>query len=146
MGKLRPIPIEAYKCSKCDLIIEGTYEQAQKHVDTLIDRPLPVGFVYTTSSNIVYIVAGKGERDLNHGHLQPAIVHSLNLGGRLLEVYRHINSKKIREDFRKKRVSFLHPNRFKRVKLRYEGEKSADGKPLKLKRTVPSLEKLASSK
>ena len=146
MSKLRPVSIEAYKCPKCDSVIKGPYKQAQKHVDVPIDRHLPVGFVYTMSSNIVYIVAGKGEKALNHGHLQPVIAHSLNIDSILLNDYRHINSKKIRESFRKKKAYFLALSIFKYVKSKYNGIKSADGKPLNLKRTTSSLEKLANSK
>ena len=51
-----PIPVEAYKCPKCDAFIFGTKEEASAHVDIPIGNGtlLPVGLVFQKISPKVW--------------------------------------------------------------------------------------------
>jgi len=145
MSKPKPISIEAYKCPKCKLIIEGTYEEAQKHVDVAVDRPLPVGFIYEKGA-FVCMVIDKGEVSssenlkFNHAYLQNSKSYVFLTGEPLRGSYEK-NSKVVKKFLKEGAYSLLSLENFKIFK-----EKLKDislGK--KLKRTTPSLEKLVAS-
>ncbi|OGJ18529.1 hypothetical protein A3K73_04930 [Candidatus Pacearchaeota archaeon RBG_13_36_9] len=150
MPKAKPIQIEAYKCPKCGVLIEGDYETAQKHVDIPVDKPLPVGLVYSGNKQVC-IIRSKGNIS-REPSINPKIAHVYL---QLVTEYfpesdyyagNHINSRTKREDFRTARATFLSPNMFKAIKKRFRGyiDLQTD-KPLRFKRTDKALEKLASS-
>lgn len=55
-----PEPIEAYRCPKCEKILVGTREEAQKHVDIPLDIKLPKGFVYKEGQIMFRIIESGG--------------------------------------------------------------------------------------
>jgi len=148
MSKAKPIRVEAYKCPKCRAIIEGTYNQVQRHVDVPIDKPLPVGLAYSLCGR-VYVIKGRGEISqepsadpkIAHAYIQPIADYSPVAGDFSINV---INSRVAREHFRKGKATFLFPNMFKIIREKFRGYTDSDaGKPLILKRTDKSLEQLA---
>jgi len=44
--RLEPIPLYLFQCPVCDGEIKGTLKQAYEHVNTPLDKPFPLGFVF----------------------------------------------------------------------------------------------------
>jgi len=148
MSKDKPIPVKKYRCPKCNHIIEGSYKEAQEHIDIPIDTPLPTGFVYKDkeldSSQRVYgIISSKGELTENHGFNQKRLIFDHGkLVGRMSNLY--INSIYFKGDLKSKKICLLTPKEFDDFKLNYSAlfPSLLTPKPNQLIRTTLELEKL----
>jgi hypothetical protein len=159
MPKAKPIKIEAYECPKCKAIIKGTYEEAQKHVNIPINRPLPTGFTFISPVGFVEIILGKGrisagERrvgdfgsEYTHTYIQPTFMYAPGRSRETFEESQEYPSESIRKWFKNGDSLFLSQEQFKITKRRYKQLKDLDNNsPLKFKRTNKSLERLTNSK
>lgn len=134
-------PIQVYQCPKCNLILRGTYEEAQEHVDIPIDT-LPAGLVIKPAHQKDYIVLSKGKSiDSNHGSSQ--LEYYYNKRGVKTNIGTRMNSR-LTKTYLKNEVYFLLTeqefDKFKKKFLKHSK------KPIKkLIRTTSELEKLVSS-
>ncbi|MDP2926091.1 MAG: hypothetical protein Q8N99_06975 [Nanoarchaeota archaeon] len=141
MAKLKPQKIEAYKCPKCNAFLTMTYEQAQAHVDSPVDEPFQTGFVYAIdihegtyllrrvidSRLISQEEVGEGVHGYEH-RVDGYTVHRDEIipGSEGI-----INTKRIREDFKKGSSRLLTTEEVARLRKVF-------GR--RIRRTDPSLE------
>ncbi len=139
----KPIPIEAYQCPHCDDIIEGSYETAEKHVNIVLDKPLPEGLIIQDSSGFYHIISGEKGRISNqdHGYLHRQKVYSSNTEHISFELsLEGINSKELKENLKNGNYSLLTNEDFDKVKKNLP-DYLAKG----LTRIIPELEQLIHS-
>lgn len=79
MAKIKPIRLEVYQCPKCDVRIEGSYNDAQRHVSIPFDSPLPIGLVFEDGGDnaLCYVVGNKGKIKSNHGFRQKVLLYGV---------------------------------------------------------------------
>lgn len=132
--KLKPIVVETYKCPKCNSRIEGSYEEAQKHVEIPEDSPLPKGLVFRNAHfpTTYRIITSDGIISSNHGY-----THDVSYYTNSHKVFskEETNSKSAKEDFEDREYLLLEENEFSEIKSKCPINTN-------LIRTTPELEKI----
>jgi len=118
--------------------------EAKVHVNTPQDTPLPVGTTYLSEDGgCVNIIYGRGklsntrEYGYVHGIQQPVLKYSVALGILLHGPADDINSRDVRLSLLEGRLNFVNEELFKQVENSTRLLESAEGNPLRIKRTIP---------